>query len=96
MVFLHFNIIINDLNTASTVVISEFLFNGIPNNLFYFIPRFPSSLSSPVYTAAVPFISQNEAMIICKNISENQINIVQGQMRAALCTHGKKGQLLTN
>lgn len=35
-------------------------------------------------------------MIICKTISENQINIVQGQMRAALCTHRKKGQLLTN
>lgn len=70
--------------------------NGIPNNLFYFFPRFPLSLSSPMYSATVPCISQNEAMIICNNISENQINIIQGQMRAALCTHRKKGQLLTN
>lgn len=54
--------------------------------------------SLTMYTVRDPCISQNGALIICKNISANQINIVQGQMRAALPVHTqeKRGQLLTN
>lgn len=64
---------------------------------FPWIPftSFLLSLLSPSLTMCIvtgPCISQNGALIICKNISANQINIAQGQMRAAyLCTHRKRG-----
>lgn len=68
-----------------------FLVNDIPINT-----SAPVFFPSPVmYAVFGPRISQSGALIICKNISANQISVVPGQMRAAyLRAHREKGAVI--
>lgn len=84
--------------TKQNCYILAFIFsvNGIPINGSSIFPCFSPFASLMMYTCTHLYC-QNGALIICNNISANQITIAQGQIRAAyLCTRRKRGQLLTN
>lgn len=66
--------------------------NSITISTLYMLSCFPPFSTLAMYTVTGPCISQNGPLIICKNISANQIHTAQGQMRAAyLYTRRKEG-----